>query len=219
MGAWIRRTYPNENGERFVVKQTKGQSEANPQTINFWHVKPGHTSLFTFVASEKYCKKTDWNEDMFRELLADLKSPKPSVAVVRVIVDGFQLFNDLRGQTLPGTPPEPKPPEKKPKKPKKPFRQIHSFEDRVAAEAEINQEPAPFILYGCHIGRDKEYAWRLTPDKPKRKGIKPGDIVLAWTSHGWVYVEVTRIEPAEGKEQPTARVKRKLYSAGDKKED
>lgn len=50
----------------------------------------------------------------------------------------------------------------------------------------------------------------MTPDKPKRQGIAPGDTVVVWTKNGYKTVVVTRIEAAEDGPQPAARVKKKI---------
>lgn len=302
---WIRRTRPTEDGERFVLTHTRNDKQPG-RHINFWHVKDGHEYLFTFAPSAKYSRNRFWDEPLYRELLADLMSPKPSVEVVRFAVDGKYVFvtDEFKNDEIPVVPeppqlpagwdvhldrlrrkaefvelemfaerPEPAPlilyglhPDSSkerrwklypdnlkcqdiahgdyvlvntqngpapvlvtrieeagdgeqptrsvvlkmtprdttPPKPKKKGQKRREMEEEKAKEL------APFILYGKFDKSPEEYSWRLTPDKPKRQGIEPGDRVLVWTYHGWKQVTVTRIEPAEGKAQPAYRVKKKL---------
>lgn len=301
---WIRRTLPNTNGERFVITHTRNDKKMG-KAINFWHITDGFETLYTFVPSKTYNQNRVWDEELFQALLAELRSPKPSVKVLRFAVNGKLVFAEEENQReqVPIAPPPPDYPigwqihlERVKQKAKKypkisadepaPFilygfhprgnkeyawklhervgndqtisvggvvladtaqgpspvfvtriepaegkeqptrrviarvakedplgensRYIEKIQRRLEIEAEKAKEPAPFILYGVYGNHQKEYAWRLTPDKEKRQGIVPGDKVVVWTAKGWKVVTVTRIEPAEGKEQPLNRVKKKL---------
>lgn len=304
---WMRRTHPTEDGERFALTHTRHSTRKYGQYINFWHVKDGHEYLFTFKPSKRYSPKQFWDVKLFRKLLADVTSPKPSVEVVRYAVDRELIFNapDFAKSQVPAVPDPPKLPEGwdihmermqhramrwpfvespdpapfilygvhpngKKERAWKLTPNNHTLLDvkpgdlvmantrkgpapvevtRIEAasgdmeqpacsvitkmspldplpvrnpkrknkkqlrrkiEEEKAKEPAPFILYGKFDKIPEEHCWRLTPDKPKREGIEPGDRVLVWTSIGWKQVTVTRIEPAEGKAQPAYRVKKKL---------
>jgi len=238
---WIKRTEPTEDGEFFVITQTYNRRKRFP-IMNFWHVQKEHTSIYTFHPNAVFHRKLTWDEEMFRRLEADLRSPTPSVVVTRFVFDGNVVFNDGEPHVILPKMPRPKKhdygwdihlqkearkadniAEMKRRQEEKAARRAAAaikeemIKERKAAkrkrleiEAEKCEVPAPYILFGKHDGLDKEYAWRLTPDKPKREGIVPGDRVLVWTRKGFKQVTVTRIEPADDKEQPTARVKKKL---------
>ena len=229
MGKWSYRSYPNEKGERFAARQVWHKKETSENVINFWHMTPAHTFLYTFKPTEKYNGSSEWSEKLCQDLLAELRSPKPSMTVVRYAMDGQQVFSDMAGKVMPKPPEAPKPvpqPDPMAKELREQRRKEHeervqkakdkksNSKKRRQIEAAKTKEPAPFILFGTHdTGGSKEYAWQLTPDKPKRQGIVPGDRVLVWTKYGFDTVTVTRIEPAEGKKQPAARVKKKLFPA------
>lgn len=212
MGLWYYRTYPSETGERFAALQ-KWHTRANSENIiNFWHITPEHTYLFTIKPNKRFNRRSKWSEELCRELLGELRSPKPDVFVVRYVVDDTVLFSDLQGQCFPKPPkaPQAPPASKKEERKKQHEQEQKKLKNRSEIEEEKCQEPAPYILYGTHAKDGKEYAWRLTPDKPKRQGIVPGDRVLVWTKKGFAQAWVTRIEEAGDQEQPAARVKKKL---------
>lgn len=203
MGEWKYRSYPDENGVRFAARQHWNDQDPG-SGINFWHITPEHTYLFTFKPDERFNRFAEWNEALCELLLKELRLPKPSLQLVRYAVDGKAVFYNSNLRSLPKTPPAPKKPQHK----KRHAGKLRKF--RATIEAEKAKVPAPYILYGKHEGQGKEYAWQLTPDKPKRQGIQPGDLVLVWTSYGFKTALTTRIEPSEGKPQPKARVKCKL---------
>ena len=186
--------------EWFAVKPT-----TNGKKVNFWHDNGQHVYLYTFKQNNRYSRHIVWNDRICRDLLEDLRRPSPSVEVVRFAVDGILFISD---------------PESTPQVPQMPARVKADLKesgewngDHVRADIEDYKcsTPAPYILYGeFRENQGKEYAWRLTPDKPKRQGIVPGDKVLVWTRCGFRKVRVTRIEEAGDKEQPECRVKRKL---------
>lgn len=229
MGQWNYRSFPNEAGERFAARQTWHTKANSENVINFWHITPSHTFLYTFKPNKLYNRKVVWSEDLCQQLLKELRSPKPSVFVVRYAMDGQQVFSDMEGKFIPKTPkaptpqpqPDPKAKELREQRRKEHEERLKEAQGRKAVSSKRRkiedaktQDKAPFILYGKHnAGGSKEYAWQLTPDKPKRQGIVPGDRVLVWTKYGFKQITVTRIEPAEGKEQPKARVKKKLFPA------
>ena len=210
---WIRRTFPNGDGERFAVAPTRNRKK-NGTVINFWHVTPSHTYLYTFMANKTYHKRRVWTEELYRELEADLRSPQPSVKVLRFAVDEKVIFSEDGHEQAPKAPEAPKRPDgwemHLQREERKKEHDQERKKKRAEIEAEKSQEPAPYILYGTHSKDGKEYAWRLTPDKPKRQGIVPGDRVLVWTKKGFTQAWVTRIEEAGDQEQPAARVKKKL---------
>lgn len=164
--------------------------------IDFWHITGKQTFLYTFSPSEKFHQKRKWSEDLCLELLEDLRKPKPSCQVQRFAVNDQLVFvsDPSFNSSIPRIP-----------------RKVDRSRNRAAIEEYFSQQPAPFILYGTHEKGGKEYAWKLTPDKPKRQGINPGDWVVVWTKQGFTTVRTSRIEPSEGKEQPKYRVKKKLY--------
>ena len=185
--------------EWFAVKPT-----TNGKKLNFWHDDGKHVTLYTFRRCEKYNQHMYWNERICRELLEELRKPVPALDVVRFAVDGVLYLADPEATPeVPAMPP----------KTKEQLMQINEWNNayiRVNKEDAKCAKPAPYILYGVFPWNEKEYAWRLTPDKPKRQGIKPGDWVLVWTRAGFRTVRVTRIEEAGDKPQPECRVKRKI---------
>lgn len=190
----------SENGEWFALKQTtKGAA------INFWHITPEHTYLYTFKRNDEYNEKMAWTDDVCRELVREMRKSKPSVDVIRFAVDGVYYLN-VDGAASDGVPKVPC----KPDGANEDQEKAAQWKHRLEIEKKKCSVPAPYILYGKHDGMDKEYAWRLTPDKPKRKGIRPGDRVVVWTRKGFREATVTRIEEARDKVQPAARVKKKL---------
>ncbi len=212
MGQWYYRTYPTETGERFAALQ-KWHTKANSENIiNFWHITPEHTYLFTIKPNKRFNRKVKWSEELCRELLGELRSPKPDVFVVRYVVDDTVVFSDINGKSFPKPlkAPQAPPVSQKAERKQMPKQEQKKLKKRTAIEKVKGQEPAPYILYGTHSKEGKEYAWKLTPDKPKRQGIVPGDRVLVWTKNGFTQVWVTRIEEAGDQEQPAARVKKKL---------
>lgn len=197
MGSSKRKQYRWENaetGELYVVART-WTKKGPGRTLNLWHVMGKDTVLYTFSQNEKYNHKTNWTEELCRKLEADLRSQKPSLNVLRFAVNGKCIFaaDPSYESNVPNVPYE---------------------KTRAEHEAEKNAVPAPYILYGKHDGLDVEFYWNLTPDKPKRQGIEPGDRVLVWTKKGFAAVTVTRIEKRDGRKKsqpvPTARVKKKM---------
>ena len=207
----MKRIIHNPTGEEwYAVIQNKCYHKklkrvAYSRLINFWHITKGSTILYSFLPNEKYNRKTLCTKEICENLEKDLRSVNPSVRVLRFAVNGELIFSngDHRGWSIPKVP--------------DPFVIINEEERRISPkrleiEKEKTREPAPYILYGKHNKKGKEYAWRLIPDKPKRQGILPGDKVIVWTRYGFTRITVTRIEKAEEQEQPTARVKKKLPS-------
>lgn len=204
---WMYRTFMNEEGERWAFREIPNKSKF--RHMNFWHIVDGNCLLFTFKQNKIYNRKTIWTEDMIRKLENDLKSPNPSVKVLRCAYNNQILFvSDDYALTgpLPNVPREPK----RPDEGEKHIEKQKKRPTRLEIEEIKNNEPAPYILYGKHDNVDEEFAWNLTPDKPKRQGISIGDRVLVWTKRGFSEVTVTRIEEADGTVKPTARVKKKL---------
>lgn len=192
-------------GEWFAVRST-----LSGKALNFWHVTPEHTYLYTFKKNDVFNKAMVWTEEICTNLLADLHTAKPSVTVIQFAVDGNCIMTQYKGA------------DEFPKIPKRPSdwevrrEKMLRREQRAAAEQEICEKGSPFILYGKHdkYGKtEREYAWQLNPDKPKRQGIQPGDRVLVWTKRGWQQVTVTRIEKAGDRPQPVSRVKKKITGA------
>lgn len=195
------RSATNEKGERFAVSSTLNEN------VNFWHIAPGISRLYTFRAVvAKYDSGTYWSEKLCRELLADLMSPKPSVHVMRFVVNGMVIFEES-GSERAKTQPLPKEP---PPLTEEEAEWARAREERMLEEEKMFNGPAPFILYGKHPHSWKEYAWKLFPDKPMRQDIKPGEKVMVKTENGKVRVIVTRIEEAGDKEQPTKWVIHKI---------
>lgn len=186
-------------GEWFAVRST-----LSGKALNFWHVTPEHTYLYTFKKNDVFNKTLVWTEDVCRNLLADLHTPNPGVEVIRYAVDENCIMTKYVGD------------DEVPILPKRPSdwvihqEKMLRREQRAATEKEICEKGSPFILYGRHGNAKKEYAWQLNPDKPKRQGIQPGDRVLVWTKCGWQQVTVTRIEEAGDQPQPASRVKKKI---------
>lgn len=189
--------------EWFAVKPT-----ANGKKLNFWYDDGKHVTLYTFRQCDRYSRHMCWNERICREVLAELRKPAPALDVVRFAVDGVLYLPDPESTPdVPAMPPRTKEQLMK-------IQEWNSDYIRVNIEDYKCSTPAPFILYGIFPGRSpKEYAWRLTPDKPKRQGIEPGDTVLVWTRCGFRKAQVTRIEEAGDLPQPACRVKRKLDHA------
>lgn len=203
MGEWKYRSYPDERGVRFAAKQHWNEHDPGVG-INFWHITPKHTYLFTFRPDDRFNRYAAWDESFCEQLLNELRLPKPSLQLVRYAVDDKVVFYNCNLWRIPQTPPAPKLPQYQKQNKEK------TRASRARIEAEKSKIPAPFILYGKHDGRGKEYAWQLTPDKPKRQDIQPGDRVLVWTSYGFRSVIVTRVELSDGQLQPKYRVKKKL---------
>ena len=211
---WVKCTAPKDDGERYLLTHTSRNSSSNVHGLNLWHITPQYTFFFTFYPNDKYHKKMKWTEDLFRELEANLRSPTPSVKVVRFAVNGMDVFSDNQHGPVPEVPDVPahltstsakyNPDEKRAKLQDKKLRR------RLMTERAINAEPAPFVVYARFTPDGKEYAWNLTPDKPKRMGIEPGDKVLVWSAGRFCEAFVTRIEPADGSVKPTQRVKKKI---------
>lgn len=210
MGAksrWIHRLEVPEKREVFVLAESWNKKKAG-KCLNFWYTVRKQETFYSFIPNEKYHKDASWTEDLCRELVAELRKPKPGVEVTRFAVNGMYFFK-ADPSTTDEIPKIPVVATQKRYKPRKPV----SEERRQIEEAKA-AEPAPYILYGKHDGIDKEYTWKLNPDKPKRQGIQPGDRVLVWTSHGWEAVTCTKIEKVDRRKKkqpkPTARVKRKI---------
>lgn len=158
------------------------------------------------------------------ELKAEVRSPKPRISVFRFAVDDQLIFSD-GSKSVPAAPPAYSPAEKN-RMEKEARRAAH--EELLAQQAEAKKKrqeeraekarraklglnaPAPYILYGHHAGRVKEYSWRLYPELIGPEGVGPGDKVIAWSKKNWVIIEVTRIEEAGDRPQPTSYVKRKI---------
>lgn len=211
---WRYCTFENEKGERWAFREIPNKSKFHP--INFWYIVDDTCLLFTFKQNKIYNRKTTWTEDMIRKLENDLKSPNPSVKVLRCAYNNQVLFiADDYAMTgpLPNPPREPKRPDGWERHLEKQKRCIEKQERRLTRleiEEIKSKDAAPYILYGKHDNVDEEFVWNLTPDKPKRQGISIGDRVLVWTKRGFQEVTVTRIEEADGTVKPTARVKKKL---------
>lgn len=108
MKKWYYRTYLNEQGERFAVMQTWGFNGDTENIINFWHITPQHTYLYTIKPNKVYNRKVQWSEDLCRQLLNEIKMPKPLTVVVRYVVDGQQIFSDVKRAEVPKEPKAPK---------------------------------------------------------------------------------------------------------------
>lgn len=195
------RSATNEKGERFAVSTTLNGN------MNFWHIVPGASRLYTFKAVQgKYDSGTYWSERLCKELLADLMSRQPSVQVMRFVVNGMVVFEES-GSERAKTQPLPKEPE--------PLTEeeaawARSREEHLIEEEKMFNGPAPYILYGKHPHSWKEYAWKLFPDTRMRQDIKPGDWVVVMTENGKSKVVTTRIEEAGDKEQPVKWVIHKI---------
>lgn len=189
----------DEPGHWFAISQCN-----SGRKLNFWQVTPEHIYLYSYTADKRFRYRNFKSVRHCWRLLDELRSEHPSVEVFRFAVDGKMIMRTAGSSRIPRVPTPPTLPIEPPPKPKKP-KSI-----REAIEIEKCKEPAPYILYGVFPSGAKEYAWRLTPDKPKRQNIQPGDPVLVWTRKGFKTVKTVRIEPAGDKMQPTCRVKRKL---------
>ena len=206
---WAYRSPEDKTGEGFALSQTWNKQKPG-NYINFWHITSMQVALYTFEPNAKYNTEVMWSKKLCRELEADLRSPAPSVRVIRFAVNGTIIFadeNNMKDEL-------PKPPEHSMRSPVSRMgmqsQDTAALMHRRRVEEAKGKEPAPYILYGTHGNYPKEYAWSLNPDKPKRQGIVPGDRVLAWTQKGFAEIAVTRIEEIGDREQPTARVKKKL---------
>lgn len=197
-------TENSQTEEKFAVRLA-----CSKEKVNFWYATAECKYLYTFVANEKYNGKSEWTEDLCRQLLKELVEKNSNLSVLRyaendVYVFNFDAINDMVVPKMP----------KQEKEFKKYLEKMKYVERRAAIEKEKHSGPAPYILYGKHndYGETEiEFAWKLTPDKPKRQNIKPGDKVLVWTRYGFRKATVTRIEKAvPGKKQPEHRVKKKL---------
>ena len=178
----------------------------NKAKLNFWVFTLEHNFLYTIVCNEEYNQKTEWTDEVCQKLLNELRSEKPNISVVRYCVDDKVVIsaNNNNEYLLPTNPLK-----RYPDLPVKIYKR-EKIKRRYEIEDALQKIDAPYILFGKHSTLDKEYAWKLTPDKPKRQGIVPGDKVVVWTKNGFRTVTVTRIEDATGKEQPLCRVKKKI---------
>jgi len=210
---WVYLSNLNETEEYFALAQTWNKQKPGT-SINFWHITPAHEWLFTFRPTSKYNKDTMWSDRICRELEEDMKSQNPSVEVIRFAVDGMYIFKeeDHQSDAVPKPPAASKSFEKEStNKTPEQKKEETKRRRRIFIEDKMGKVPAPFILYGKHENSEKEYSWKLTPDKPKRQGIVPGDTVMVWTRNGFTKATVTRIESLEADQpQPAARVKKKL---------
>lgn len=225
--SWIRGTESNEDGERFVIGRS---ARSRSGWVNYWHLKDGHVYLFTFLPNQKYNKRKHWDRELYLKLEEDLRSAKPSVEVMRFAVDDKVIFY-AKGSGF-AVPAMPAPPRKSPdwERHLEKLAQRENaeslqgtqqwgepqmtFEQRAEREEKKGKEKAPYILHGKFSEDSKEFSWKLTPDKPKRQGIQPGDRVLVWTKKGFAKVTCTRIERVDMRrkqpEHPKYRVKKKL---------
>ena len=203
----IKKTIPDINGEWFAIAST-GKNNNLRGKINFWHFTPNHTYLYTFVSNESYHCKQKWTEDLYRKSEADLRSPNSNIKVLRFLIDDSVIFCETGYEDVPKIPKSRNYPEGWEIHLQRKEKELH----RIEIEAKKSKEFAPFILYGKFNNEsENEYFWKLNPDKAKRQGIVPGDRVVVWTKNGFKVVTVTRIEANDiNKEQPTARVKKKL---------
>ena len=185
--------------DRFAIKLS-----VSGKTVNFWHNDGKNTYLYTFLPTDRYSHRVVWCDRICRELLEDLRQPKPSVQVVRFAVNGMVIFSDIEAPEVPAMPTEDEAPQ---------ITRANWDSSALRAEMEYRKgsEPAPYILYGKFSTRaKKEFSWKLTPDKACRQGIWPGYTVVVWTRYGFGHVIVTRIEEAGDQPEPQFRVKRKL---------
>lgn len=187
------RSVPNEKGEWFAVAIT------NNENVNFWYIAPGYTRLYTFYGVRgKYDNRTFWHEELCREVLKDLMSRKPSVRVMRFVVNGMVVFDESDSENA-----------KNCRLPRDPVPLteeeavgVKAREQAYLEDMKMFEGPAPYIVYGKHRRSSKEYAWKLFPNRASRRYIKPGDLALVMTEHGQVRMKVTRVEEAGDKEQP-----------------
>lgn len=190
---WAYRSKEGKPGDYYILSMTK-----NETAMNLWHFTPEHEYLYSFIPNEKYHRGRRWCWEKCRKLEENMRSQKPKVTVVRFMADGVAFFH-LKGF---GNKECPEPPT---------HRALPPEWDDKSMWMRYPSVPAPFILYGVHdTAPEKEYAWGLTPDIPERQGIVPGDRVLVFSRNRYVPITVTRIEPAEGDEQPRCSVARKL---------
>lgn len=199
---------PHTQANRYVLRLTAGGAK-----LNFWYDNGKHIYFYTFAQNEKYNRNTIWTEAECENLINELSLPNPCVKIVRFAVDGAYFVNLLneKGAAVPVMPGLKEKLEFVTKKAAEAER-LESLRKRAEFEAKKCKTPAPYILYGKFDGNPKEYAWRLTPDKEKRKGIQSGDSVLVWTRSGWKIVTVIRVEPSNERAQPTCRVKKKIVN-------
>ncbi|MGN1026597.1 MAG: hypothetical protein ACI4P4_09350 [Faecousia sp.] len=209
MGEWKYCSSPDVNGVRYAARQHWDCQDPG-SWINFWHITPEHTYLYTFIPNETYNRHAEWNEAFCKSLEKVLGMSNPIIPIIRYAVDGKVMFCTYNLGSIPHPP-------STPKKPLEKQRERGSQMRRTEIESAKSRTPAPYILYAKHKDGGKEYAWQLTPDKPKRQDILPGDRVLVWTHNGFQKVTVTRIEPAVGREQPCCRVKKKLAPGNGRK--
>lgn len=194
-----------EDGEKFVLREVNSDKKNRTRAINFWHEKGDNVLFFTFFPNDVWNKACLWDREMMEKLEADLKSPNPTVKVKRFAYNENLIFKeDGYAEQIPKIPPVPSEQDDQGKCVRK------EKGKRLQIEKEKTKEPAPYIVYAKHDECEKEFAWRLYPDKPKRQGIVPGDRVVVWTQRGFKDATVMRIEEAGDKEQPNARVKKKL---------
>ena len=195
-------TENTQTGDRFAIRLTTRKDK-----INFWYASEEHKYLYTFAENANYNRKTEWTEDLCRQLLKELTEENSKISIFRHAIDDVYIFNSEEKNDFPKMPRQPKEFEKY-------LAKMKIIERRAKIEKDHHSGPAPFILYGKHNDygeTELEFAWKLTPDKPKRQNIKPGDLVLVWTKFGFKKVTVTRIEKAApGQKQPECRVKKKL---------
>lgn len=209
---WRYRTYRNEQGERWAFIEENYSEFIRP--INIWCISPKENLLYTFEPNEVYNKDSKWNETFIKQFMAELKSPVPSVKVLRYVYNGRIIFaEDGYTKKIPAAP-------KAPKRPGGWEKHLEKVEKEQIRKKEQKEGcvPAPYILFGRHdkdekfeyANGDKEYYWNLTPDIEERQGIQVGDRVVVWTVGGFSEVTVTRIEESTGDILPTARVIKKL---------
>lgn len=196
------RSAVTDKGDRFAVGLTRAG------LVNFWHISGDFVRLYSFKSvKDKYDRSTTWYEGRCRELLADLMSPKPSVEVTRFVVNGQIVFtldkNDME-QYVPKTP---APLSEKRARTQKAWEKVYLEDKRM-----FKEDVAPLILYGKFSNCEKEYAWKLFPNRPCRQRIKPGNLVMVKTRGKESCAKVTRIEEAGDKEQPTQYVLRRVNS-------
>lgn len=152
------------------------------EVMKLWRVNGETTFYYSFAPTERYNRFSNWDINLVHSLLEDFAAEK-----VRVLHSGENLYTVL-------------------------CKRVSKFAARPAIEAIKSKESAPFVLYGTFPNNKKEYAWKLNPDKPKRQGLQPDDIAVVWANGSCRRVKVTRIEPADGLPEPTARVLKKVHS-------
>lgn len=200
------KTNESTDGYWFMITRTSREDYC---TLNLWVFVNKHFFLYTFEADQKYNRETNWSDGRCHKLLEDLNSGNSNVKCLRKIKDDEIVFanDNFKEKNIPQNP------FKKQQGWEKHIEKVDEYYKRLKIEEKFKETEAPYILFGKHKGTEHEYTWKLFPDKPKRQGIVPGDEVLVWTRKGFKPVTVTRIEPAEGKEQPMCRVKKKIEKA------